>query len=285
MSAFVRYGAAESEVSRMPSPIIWNDCPVNDYLADPAKGRHDFEDFLSGVVTGTTLVHGQPKGWISYATSNDVADVALQTDDEGWLLLQQRGTDADVVAVTDGENTAGMWKTPSAGSQGSAKGLWFEARIKVVSITDSDNGAFVGLAAPGEAKTSAGGGMTAGGAAMSDIDYVGFAQLSGDCDDLTLVYNEATSGTAQSSTGVITLVADTWHRVGFKIVTKSQGTYVQFYDDGVYLGAATDIDLTTTNANWPGATNMARLLSSIGESGVANGDGIYVDWVRVATAL
>lgn len=280
MSAFVRYGADDAVVSRMPSPSIWNDCPVNDYLADPSKGRHYFDDFNSGVVAGTTLVKGQPHGWTAYAESDDVADCAIQADDDGVLLLQLDGTDADVVAVTDGENVAGQWKTPAAG--GGKKGLWFEARIKVVSITDADQGAFIGLAAPGEAK-DAGGAMTAGGAGLSDIDYLGFAQLSGNGDDLIIGYNEATSGTAQSSTGKITLAAATWVRVGFKVVAKSQGTYVQFYKDGEYLGAACDINLTNTNANWPGATDMALLLSTVGESGVADGDGIYVDWVRVAT--
>lgn len=284
MSAFVRYGSDDAVVSRMPSPSIWNDCPVNDYLADPSKGRHDFEDFTNGVVADATIVHGQPKGWVCYAESDDAADCALQADDDGVLLLQLDGTDADVTALTDGDNVAGVWKTPTAGNVHNKKGLWFEARIKVVSVTDSDQGCFIGLAAPGEAK-NAGGAMAAGGASLSDIDYLGFAQLSGDCDDLIIAYNEATSGTAQSSTGKITLVADTWVRVGFKVVTKGQGTYVQFYKDGEYLGAACDINITGTNANFPGATDMARLISTVGESGVADGDGIYVDWVRVATAL
>ena len=276
----VRYGAVGAVVSRMPSPAIWNDCPVTDYMVDPAKGRHMFDDFLAGVVAGTTLVAGQRNGYQAYAESDDVADCALQVDDDGVLLLQNDGTDADVVAVTDGENVAGMWKTPSTGA--GKKGLWFEARIKMVSITDSDNGAFVGLAAPGEAK-DAGGGMSAGGAGMSDIDHIGFAQLSGDGDDLIITYNEASLGAAQSSTGVITLAADTWVRVGFKVVTKGQGTYIQFYADGVYLGAATDINIGITNANYPSATDLAVLLSHVGESGVSDADGIYVDWVRVAT--
>jgi len=276
----VRFGPAAAVVGRMPSPIIWNDCPVGRIAADPAVGKHLFDDFHSGVIAGSTIVKGQPNGWTCYAESNDVADCATQANDEGWLLIQSDGTDADVTALTGGENLCGAWKTPTAG-QGDIKKLWFEARIKVVTITDSDQGCFVGLSAPGEAK-NAGGGMAAGGASMSDIDHIGFAQLSGDCDDFIIAYNEATSGTAQTSTGVITLVADTWVRVGFKVVTKGQGTYVQFYADGVYLGAATDINLTVANANFPGATDMDILLSTVTESGGADGDGIYVDWVRVA---
>ncbi len=276
--SIVRFGAATDVVARMPSPIIWNDCPVESFVAEPAKGKHLFDDFHTGVIGGSTLVVGQPNGWTCFLESDDVADCALQADDEGVLLLQTDGTDADVSALVGGDNTAGAWKSPTAGD---ATKLWFEARIKVVTITDSDQGCFIGLAAPGEAK-NAGGCMTAGGAGLSDIDYVGFAQLSGDCDDLIIGYNEATSGTAQSSTGVITLAAATWVRVGFKVVTKGQGTYVQFYADGVYLGSAYDVNLTTTNVNWPGATDLDVVISTVAESGGADGDGIYVDWVRVA---
>jgi hypothetical protein len=276
--SIVNYGSDDAVVARMPSPIIWNDCPEGSMALDPAVGKVLFEDFHNGVVAGATLVKGQPNGWTAYAESNDVADVAAQADDDGVLFIQTDGTDADVTAVTGGDNTIGAWKTPAAGA---AKGFWFEARVKVVTITDADMGVFVGLAQPGEAK-DAGGAMTAGGAGLSDIDYVGFAVLSGDNDDMIIAYNEATSGTAQSSTGKITLAADTWVRVGFKVVTKGQGTYIQFYADGVYLGSATDVNLTTTNANWPGATDMDILLSVVAESGASDGDGIYVDWVKAA---
>lgn len=284
----VRFGSAAAVTARMPSPIIWNDCPVTSYIQDPAKGRHVFDDFKNSVLnlnaagatdfaSGVGDISGDIN-WYVYAESDKVADIALQADDDGVLLMQTDGTDADVNAITTGNNVQGVWKTPTAGN---AKRFWFEARVKVVTITDSDQGSFVGLSQPGEAKNG-GGAMTAGGAAMNDVDYVGFAQLSGDCDDFTLVYNEATSGTAQSSTGLITLAADTWVRVGFKVVTKGQGTYIQWYADGVYLGATYDVNLTNANANWPGATDMDVLLASVAESGASDADGIYVDWVRVA---
>ena len=279
MSAFVRYGADDAVVSRMPSPSIWNDCPVNDFLADPSKGKHLFEDFHNGVVAGTTLVKGQPNGWTAYAESNDVADCAVQADDDGILMLATDGTDADVTALSGGDNVVGAWKLPTAGSA-SLKGLWFETRIKVNTVTDGDIGIFVGLAQPGEAK-DAGGCMGGDASSLADVDRIGFAILSGDGDDLIINYNEAASGTPQTSTGKITLTANTYVRVGFKIVTKSQGTYVQFYADGEYLGADTDIDITGTNANFPSATDMDIVLALTADGGASDGDALYIDWVRV----
>jgi len=284
----VRFGSADAVVSRMPSPIIWNDCPVTGIMTDPAKGQHIFDDFKNSLVatsntTTTTFATGVGRvlgdvNWYAYQENDAVADIVIQADDDGVLLLQNEGTDADVAAIATGSNVEGRFLTPTAGR---AKKLWFEARVKFVSITNSDDGSFIGLCAPGECK-DAGGAMAAGGASMSDVDYVGFAKLSGDCDDLTLVYNEATLGTAQSDTGVITLKADTWVRIGFKIVTKGQGTYLQWYADGAYLGSSHDVDLTLANAHWPSTTDMAALISHVGESGVADADGIYIDWVRVA---
>jgi hypothetical protein len=285
----VTYGAPSALNSRGPSPIIWKDCPVADYEKDPALGQHVFEDFQNAITmtsntttTDFTSGVGQVLGvipWYVYAESDKLADVALQADNDGVILLQNDGTDADVTSITSGGNTAGGFKTPTAG--GAMRKLWFEARIKPVTVTDSDGGFFVGLAQPGEAK-DAGGAMAAGGASLSDVDHVGFAQLSGDGDALKLAYNEATSGTAQTGAAG-TLAAATWIRVGFKIEFRQQGGMeLRWYVNGVDLGDSLVVNLNGTNANWPGATDMDILLAYVGESGVADGDGIYVDWVRCA---
>ena len=236
----VNYGSADAVVSRMPSPSIWNDCPLESIILDPSKGRHLFEDFTAGVVADATVVLGQRNGLTAYCESDDATDVALQADDEGTVILTTDATDADVTCIVDGDNTSGLWKTPTAGN---AKGLWFEARIKSTSVTNGDFGFFVGLAQPGEAK-DAGGCQGADAATLADVDYVGFAMKSGDADDLLIAYNEAGAGTAQASDDAIDITINTWMRVGFKVVTKSQGTYVQFYVDGEYLGSAYDVDLS-----------------------------------------
>jgi hypothetical protein len=271
---------ADALNSRGPSPVIWGDCPVADFNKYPGEqGQHYFNDFHQTVVGGATLVLGQPGGLTCYLESDTVADCALQADNDGVILLQNDGTDADVSAITSGDNVAGRFKTPTAG--GANRKIWFEARIKPVTVTDADGGFYVGLAAPGEAKDG-GGGMAAGGASLTDIDQVGFAQLSGDGDKLIYAYNEATSGTAQTGTAGV-LVAATWVKVGFCITLTKEGSMeLRWYVDGVDLGNTKAVDLSAANANWPGATDMDILMSYVGESGVANGDGIYIDWVRCA---
>jgi hypothetical protein len=261
------------------------------FAKDPSLGQHAFDDFQNSVVpvvneaAATDFVAGVGNvlgdiNWYAYCESDKIADVAIQTDNDGVLLLQNDGTDADVTAITTGNNVAGRFKTPKAG--GAIRQLWFETRVKFVTITDSDGGAFIGLSQPGEAK-DAGAAMAAGGASLSDVDHIGFAQLSGNGDDLILAYNEATSGTAQTHTGVITIAAATWYRIGFKITRTEHGAgELRWYLNGADLGDAYAINISGTNANYPGDTDMDALLGYVGESGVADADGIYVDWVRVA---
>lgn len=275
----VRHGSAEAVIARAPSPVIWNDCPVGEIMNNPAKGNYLFEDFHGGIQGGTTLVSGQRNGLIAYLESNDVADILVQADNDGVVLLQNDGTDADVVAITGGDNKAGQFYSPL---EGETKRFWFEARIAVTQIADSHTGIFVGIAQPGEAK-DAGGGMTAGGAAMSDVDFVGFNILSGNGNALEFAYNEAGAGTAQTSSGLKVPVAGTFYRLGMKLVVTGNSIEYRIFIDGVDQGNAYAIDLNAgTDANWPGGTDMDLLLSVVGESAVSDGDGMKVDWIRVA---
>jgi len=284
MAGIVSYGTAASPVSRMPSPIIWADCPVESFRASPDKGFHKFDDFQNsvlGVPHATDFISGVGQitgdiNWYLYCESDKQADVVVQADENGSVLLETDGTDADVTCITTGGNKAGIMKTPAIGAP--AKGLWFEARVKVVSVTDGDAGVFVGLAQPGEAKDG-GGCMGADASSLADVDYIGFVQLSGDGDALKYCYNEATSGTAQSGAAK-TIAADTWYRLGVKV--DRQNGKVRFYVDGVDLGDSVAIDISKTNANFPSSTDMDVVIGFTADGTGADHDGIYVDWVRIA---
>ena len=285
MAGLIRYGSEDAVVSRMPSPSIWSDCRVSTFLENPQVGAHMFDDFRNSVVLSSDSTAtdfnagvghvGGDANWYVFAESDKVEDVAVQADDEGVLLIQTDGTDEDVYAITTGNNVAGVWKAPSAGNP---KGYWFEARIKVNTVTDGDIGLFVGLAEPGEAANGLG--VFAGDAAAlaADKTYVGFAILEGDGNDLCIVYDENDSGTASKTTGKITLVANTWVRVGFRV----KSGYVRFYQDGEDLGDDVAIDIRQANVNWPSAHDLDAIVSLVDATNGANGDGVYIDWVRVA---
>ena len=274
----IAHGATSAVVARMPSPSIWADCPVLQILADPAKGIHLFDDFKNSVATALATDTAQLLGdinWYTVSETDDADDLVLKADDDGVLKLELDGQDQDMHIITTGNNTGGIIRTPKKGER---KKFWFEARINVSTITTGDIGVFVGLTQPGQAVDGAGV-FTADAAALGAIDYLGFAILEGDGDDVTIVYNEAGSGQAQSDSGEIAVsAADVWMRLGLRLDIDTDKIHVYF--DGVDQGADAEIDISTVN--FPSDTDMDLIVVLIGGTGDADGDHMEIDWVRVA---
>ncbi len=286
--SIVKYGTAEAVPStRAPSPIIWRDCPVGDFAQDPSKGSHMFDDFRNSGIELEEAARSAWTGgigkilgdinWYGFTETALVADVALQADDEGVLMLDTDGTDDDTVGITSGDNVVGAWRSPKVGE---LQKLWFECRVKVNTITNTDLSWFIGLMEPG--KLSNGSPLGAAPTAPADVDYVGFFVAEADGDDLTVIFNEASAGTAQSTTGLITLAADTYVRIGFKVTTNDSSIKIRFFKDGVDLGDAAAVDISTTNANWPGDTNMDVMITATSGATGEDGDNLKIDWVRIA---
>lgn len=280
----VKYGAAEAVVARGPSPKIWADCPVLQLVADPSKGFYLWDDFKNSVVSKETASAsdftssvGRVESdieWYCFSESTKLTEVALQDDDDGVLHVAQDGSDQDVTAIITGFNAANYFHMPLKGER---KKFWFEARLKWSSITDAEMGTFIGFNEKGEAANALGG--FAGDAAALDTgnDYLGFAVLQGDGNDLTIVHFEAGAGTAQSTTGEITLTADTYVRVGFRLDVDADK--IRVYADGVDLGDDAAIDITSSN--FPSNTDLSILVSVLGASGTAAAN-IKLDWIRFA---
>ena len=274
----IAHGSADAVVARMPSPKIWADCPVLQILADPAKGIHLFDDFKNSVATALATDTAQLLGginWYTVSETDDADDLVLKADDNGVLKLEVDGTDGDMHIIATGNNTAGIIRTPKKGER---KKFWFEARINVSTITDGDLGVFVGLTQPGQAVGGAGV-FTADAAALGAVDYLGFAILEGDGNDVTIVYNEAGAGAAQSDSGEIAVsAADAWMRLGLRLDIDTDKIHVYF--DGVDQGADAEIDISTIN--FPSDTDMDVIIVLIGGTNDADGDHMEIDWVRVA---
>ncbi len=273
----VRFGSTADVVSRMPSPKIWADCPVLQFQADPAKGFYAFDDFkntsVGKALENTTLLQvAGDMNWYGF-TEGDVTDIICTADDNGALKIDQDGTNDDIVGITTGDNLAGIIRLPKKGER---KKFWFEVRFQVSTITDTDLSFFIGLMEPGKLATT----QPLGSAptAPKDHDYLGFFVAEADGDDLTIIYNEATSGTAQSDTGEITLEAGVYVRVGFRLDVSTDKIHV--YLNGVDQGADAEIDIAT--ANFPSNTNADVILVLTSGNLGEDGDHLLVDWVRVA---
>lgn len=287
MSGTVNYRTDDNVIARGPSPRIWADCPVITFLRDPGAGIHWFDDFQNSAVmketanstdftSGVGHIYGDIN-WYCYIKSSKLVDCALQADDIGVLMLDTDGTDDDVNVITSGENLIGTFRMPKVGE---TKNFWFEVRLKVNTITNTDLSWFVGMMQPGQAAD--GTPLGAAPTAPASTDHVGFFVAEADGNDITIIYEEAGAGTAQSTTGLITPVADTYIRLGFRTVFKGKSSEIRFYADGADLGDAVAVDISGTNANWPGDTNMDIVIAMTSGATGANGDNLKIDWVRCA---
>lgn len=128
---------------RGPSPSIWGDCPVLDFLEDPSKGMYFFDDFLMAGNMGpnTAAITGSLGAWTCYA---DIGAAAIQADGqlEGGVLVL--GSDGDNEGVTL-SSTAGAFRITTTSTLALNQKLWFEARIARSTITATKIDAFVGL--------------------------------------------------------------------------------------------------------------------------------------------
>lgn len=280
----VNYGQASSIVSRMPSPEIWKDCPVIAMAQNPAKGIHIFDDFKNAVVSKETASAsdftssvGRVESvldWHVFSESTKLQEVAVQNDADGVLHIAQDGSDQDVTAIITGFNAAETFKLPDSNSE---LKWWFECRFKTSVIANADMGIFIGFQQLGEAADTKGGFAGDAAALVTSQDFLGFAVLEGDGNDLTIQYLEGGAGTLVKDTGEIALLADTYIRVGFRYDVISNK--IRVYKDGVDLGDAASIDVSSSD--FPSDTDLALLISVLGASGTTAAN-IKVDWVRYA---
>jgi len=142
----VAYGSADG---RGPSPLIWDDCPVLDYMVNPQLGSIMFDDFNSGVslITNSNEAAAEALGttedWGGFTANN--ATVTHLTDNyQGVTRLFATADNVDAaIAYPKCAMNAGMFKFTVG------KKFWMEARIMQTLVGDSEGTIFIGFAEQG----------------------------------------------------------------------------------------------------------------------------------------
>ncbi len=108
----VKQKVANNVLARGPSPSIWADCPVGEFMQDPGKGVYMFDDFRNSIVlketassTDFTSSVGRIGGdinWYEFVETTKLVDFSIPQNDIG--VLQQLGdtTDQDVNCAVTG---------------------------------------------------------------------------------------------------------------------------------------------------------------------------------------
>ncbi len=248
---------------------IWHDFPISDKLKDPACVIDWFDDFNNNGDLGAGTILGP------YAAAMDSGnDVQQLLAHEGILRLSLDNTDNDQAAIQTAGGVGGDIEISDAAGEGYK--MWFEARIRLSTITDQT--VFLGFAE--EAMQVADALIADTGTTLKDKDYVGFRVLSGDPDGLDAVHRiESGGGEVVVKNEAQVLVAATWYKLGMVYeparFSPLDGKIFRWYVDGVEVGSITSLPST-----FPDADKMAFLMTIKNGSGVAR--NFDIDWVRWA---
>ena len=263
MPTYTQYKDA-TDTTVGPSPIIWADCPTLEMMHDPGVGIHHFDNFqVSDIVDGSGY-QGLGDVVPAYATDSLNGRVVLTptgTDNHQTML----GTTVDLAHISD--------------AAGEAAKLWFECRVNVSSIADM--GLFVGLAAEADMAVDFLANNTA--ELVATADCIGFKVLTASPTAVGTVYQKGSATRQDVETGVHTLVADTYVKLGFVYdPAEEAGKQIRYYVNG----AETATSVTATNiaaATFPDSVNMGLLATIKTGEGVAK--TLTLDWWRVAQLL
>ena len=254
----VRYKTAGNAAE--PSPSIWADCPVLQFITDPGEGIYIWDDFVKGGVVANTSV----PGWDFVGTNADVSQVVDVAD--GRILLAGSGADNDSAFIATPDLYLLTMKN--------RKRFWLEAYVQLPEAGAADDfAAFVGMVEKVGATAEL---IADNGATVIDEDFVGFFA---DTNGTAVQAWNATINQGGSATLPANVLADavavstSWVKLG---ITFDGEQTIRFYADGVLL-ATYDVDGLASN------TMAHELCVAIGvKDGEADALGINVGWVRFA---
>lgn len=258
-------GAGDLGNKRRPSPRIWKDFLWSDTDNRPAEGFVCHEDFHDGPPF-TDAAPGAWKGF-AYFGSSTSGNAANFTDSDSASIITVNPT-ADEEAFVLTTSAAAIRITKNSGRKVAA-----EMRFKVSSIADSEGGVFFGLFEPIVPTATS---HIADAATLVDANFIGFHRLEGDGDKLDLVW-KANGVTQVSTTDAITLVADTFMKVGFLFDGKET---LKWFSDETPLAPASTYDLVSANlvaSSFPSDINLTVCLAVKSGSGVISS---AFDWIR-----
>ncbi len=236
------------------SPLIWDDIPLLQMLADPTLGVVGGDDF---VTLGTD-------GFPYDIVGTNGTFLPLAGEQYGAAEAVAAGTDNDECYVSSNNNLAGLIKA-------NATDDWaFEARLKINQITTAQ-GVFVGLS---EETGTGVDFMTDDTMAMKVLDGIGFQILA--ATDIAAVWQTMISLNGGARVAVAAAAAAAAAVAYVKLGMKCVSGTVTFYVNGVALADT----IASTDTNFPLDQVLEFVLATKCGTGVEN--SVIIDWWKAA---
>lgn len=273
MATAVTYGPGNiaADTTRKPSSSIWHDCPIQEIRAGFVDGYMIEDDFMELPVTAVTTQATAGK----YKASSSTGTITSGAGLGGEVVLTTAG---------DNESSSIAYYSFPFKLNTSQKKFWFEARYKISTIATQSADVFLGLLETATISTTvpitATTGTTGSGvSAISDNNMVGFfhsgGNISGVGDNMSTVYNA--NGITKTALGSleVTLVADTYQKLG--MVFDPVDNYLYFFADGVQL-TTRKLMTAALGTEFPDDVNLGLVFAQVGAASVSTLSTL--DWWR-----
>ena len=243
------------------SSALWDKCPLDRLLTNPGVGYGFVDDFVRAinVAAGAEAVRGVYKGFA------DTGGLVADSDEIGGVLNFS----------SDGDNEGASLATvmlPFQVDIGQGE-LWFEARFKTSTITDTKHGIVVGLI---DAATLSATVPIAADGTLADEDFIGFHRLEGDGDTMDTVYavgSVATPVTVKAD--ALTLTVDTFYKVGLHFNPRD-GNKLEYWFNGAKLPDTVTVP-AADGVTFPNDVRLGLIFAVLNATGTTPGSS-DLDW-------
>ncbi len=263
MIGTVQAGAGSNK--RRPSPEIWKH-----FMWAETDGRSDSQVFHEDFGVWPLVS--------ASGTTENILGYRVFTSTSTGVITDAAIANVDAIAVVADDDNEGAVFTPQTSqiriTANTGRQVGFECRFKTSTIADTKAGFFMGLF---EAIVPTATSHIQASGVMADKNFIGFHRLEGDGDKMDLVW-KADGQTQHSDADAVTLVADTFIKVGFYF--DGAGT-IKFYVNEVALAAATyDAVLADLTAvTFPSDINLTMAFAMINAAG-SSPCTTTLDWIR-----
>lgn len=247
---------------------FWQDCPLTAIMIDPGAGYMISDNFVDLGLGGTitTIISNAGTGkYLVFGSSGATItpDAAL-----GGGIVLTEATDNEAVSITTKQTPFQIEATKGS--------LWFEARIKISTITTAEQAWFVGLmdSTPQTAISP----ITATGT-IAAVNSVGFHHPEANTTAFDAFYKANDVTLVEVNSNIGTLVVGTYVKLGMKFDTTNN--VLSYYVDGVLQAAGKTVS-TSAGTDFPDDVTLAPVVAML----LANSaeETITMEWWKCVQA-
>ncbi len=276
-----RKSAKVADTGRTPTKNIWDHIPWSAIQDGEREGWVFWDDFIN--MPDLAAADAKDTLYATFATASTTIEqaaaggsVATSEAEYGELVMTLAAADNDEAYLVTGGNKGNMVSFELQGTQ-VPHTIAFEARIRVSTLLGS---AFVGFCEEGLAVAD---GLFDDSGVFTNKDYLGFSVVEATPTVIDFGYNKESGTDVKIITGLHTLVADTYVKLGFLYSYKNPAArQIKIYLNGVRNATYTTKAQIDDATNFPGGEEM-QLMAAV--KNVTDIKNLTMDWWRAALVV